>query len=144
MASDLRAPSPQVFLGIDYGMKRIGLAVGTTLSQPHALDTITLSKRSEQLLAILNAVREWQVTDIVLGKPVLSHDQLLHNAINKLAHQLAGHCKLPVHFVDESYSSAQASARLKGKGIHGRAQKSKLDQEAACVILEHWCQSHSL
>jgi putative holliday junction resolvase len=126
-------------LAIDYGMQRLGVAVGTYLneqlstSQPIAI--IQSAVRSEQLEALTKLINEWQPSEIVIGYPP-NQNALLQAAIKRLGNQLRERCKLPVHFANEAYSSAAASQRLNEQGVRGFAQKQQLDAVAAQIILE--------
>jgi putative holliday junction resolvase len=131
----------KTLLAIDYGMQRLGVAVGTflneqlTTSQPIAI--IQSAVRSEQLEALTRLINEWQPNEIVIGYPD-NHNALLQAAIKRLGNQLRERCKLPVHFINEAYSSAEASQRLAAQGVRGFAQKPQLDAVAAQVILEQY------
>lgn len=126
-------------LAFDFGTKRIGIAVGNTVSgtaQP--LITINDEKNETRFAAIAALLREWQPAALVVGLPC-NEDGTPHELTalcRRFANRLKGRFDLPTILVDERYTSAAASAALDEEGIHGRKQKSLIDQYAAQQILQ--------
>lgn len=126
-------------LAFDFGTKRIGIAVGNTVSgtaQP--LITINDEKNETRFAAIAALLKEWQPAALVVGLPC-NEDGTPHELTalcRRFANRLKGRFDLPTILVDERYTSAAASAALDEEGIHGRKQKSLIDQYAAQQILQ--------
>jgi putative Holliday junction resolvase len=61
----------------------------------------------------------------------------------RFADQLRGRFRLAVDMVDERYSSVEADAELRGRGLDWRQRKARLDAEAALIILQDWNETHA-
>ncbi|HUW27191.1 MAG TPA: Holliday junction resolvase RuvX [Sulfuriferula sp.] len=127
-------------LGFDFGLKRIGVAVGTLeLKLAHPLETIAIETTDARFARIGKLIEEWQPALAVVGIP--HRDDGAHEfapTCLRFAQRLKGRFGLNVALVDESYSSAAASSTLNESGIRGRQQKPVLDQVAAQHILQHY------
>ena len=126
-------------LAFDFGTQRIGIAIGNTLSaSARPLATIADEKNAVRFAAIATLLAEWQPAALVVGLPC-NDDGTPHEMTarcRRFANQLKGRFNLPTILVDERYTSAAASSALDEAGIHGRKQKSLLDQYAAQQILQ--------
>jgi len=132
--------APQgTLLAFDFGIKRIGVAVGSTLLR-HAnpLTTIAEEKTDARFARVARLLAEWQPSALVVGLP--SNDDGTPHELTLLcrrfANRLKGRFKLPTILVDERYTSLSASAQLNEQGVHGRMQKALIDQYAAQQILQ--------
>ena len=131
-------------LGIDYGIMRTGLAIGNSLTQTsRPLTTIVTNDDQDKVKQIKQIVVNWDVQQIILGKPSLNKNSptniLLINKIDKFAHNLAQSLALTVTMINEDFSSYEAADLLKQKNITNyKKQKQKLDSMAACVILQQY------
>ena len=127
------------FLAFDFGTKRIGIAVGNTVSSTaQALTTINDEKNEVRFSVIGALIQEWQPAALVVGLPC-NDDGTPHEMTalcRRFANRLKGRFDLPTILVDERYTSAAASSALDEEGIHGRKQKSLIDQYAAQQILQ--------
>ncbi len=130
-ASSLPPSRPaRSFLAFDYGLKRVGVATGNTvLGQAQALRTIALMGDA-RFAAIMALIQEWRPDALVIGVPLHPDGQPHENTrrAQKFARQLAGRSGLPVHEVDERYSTVEAQSG----GAHD------LDAAAAAVILQQF------
>lgn len=133
-------PLPQgSVLALDFGVKRIGVAVGNTalgLAQP--LETIDTEVTERRFARIAQLIETWRPVLLVVGLPLYS-DGTAHELTRlsqRFARRLAGRFNLKVTLQDERYSSETASIALREAGITGRKQKSVLDQIAAQQILQ--------
>ncbi|MFP4048577.1 MAG: Holliday junction resolvase RuvX [Desulfovermiculus sp.] len=131
-------------LAVDFGLKRIGLA----LSDPNgrlALPYKTLVKKNNsQLMAQLKHIVDTeQVECLVVGLPLnLEGEETLSSRQAKnFARRLEIVASVPVHLQDETLTSSEASRRLGDSGLCGRRQKPVLDQMAAVIILESFLSS---
>jgi len=97
----------QSFLAFDYGLKRVGVASGNTLlRQAQPLRTIA-AEGDARFTQIAALIAEWRPDALVVGVPFhpdgAEHDNTLR--ARRFARQLQGRFKLPVHEVDERYST---------------------------------------
>lgn len=117
-------------LGFDFGIKRIGVAIGNSvLRQATPLAVISSVGNDARFGEIAELIRQWEPTLFVVGLP--SHpDGTAHDMTarcRKFANQLNGRFNLPVVLVDERYSSAVISAK-RGEVIDDRAASIILQQ----------------
>jgi putative Holliday junction resolvase len=124
-------------LAFDYGEKRIGVALGNSLTRSaRALVVVQNRDRAYRFEAIGKLIAEWQPDALVVGLPMYP-DGTPHartQLATRFGNQLNGRFGLPVTWVDERYSSVEAEADLRARG--GRADM--LDAEAARVILQQY------
>lgn len=131
-------------LAFDVGARRIGVAVGNTIS---------LSAREVGVLDVLDSgpdwpaldrwMREWRPDGLVVGDPATldGGDQPIRQRARAFARSLQQRYGLPVEQVDERTSSIEAAQRFaagRAAGARKRHQASQLDALAAVVILERW------
>ena len=125
------APSrPQSYLAFDFGIRRIGVAVGNSLLR-QAQPLKTLAAQGEARFAAIEAlVHEWQPSALVVGVPFHPDGAAHENTqrARRFGRQLHGRFRLPVNEVDERYSSTEALA-------DGAAD---VDAAAAAVILDQF------
>jgi len=129
-------------LGIDYGRRRIGLA----LSDPSGiavrpLPVLDRLKNHEPQVTIAGLALENEVEALVFGVPLGPNDEetvmsLEVRAFVETVRPLLPE-SMPIHFTDESFSSVDAHRHLLStKKKKARAQKGVADQRAACAIVE--------
>jgi putative Holliday junction resolvase len=126
-------------LAFDFGLKRIGVAVGdTSVKLAHPLTTIAEEGNDKRFAAITALIAEWHPALLVVGLPAhldgAEHE--MSALCRRFARRLEGRYKLRTLLVDERLSSAAASEDLAEIGIRGRKQKIALDQVAAQRILQ--------
>lgn len=131
-----------VVLSFDYGLRRIGVAVGSTVSgQARALTTLH-HHDDPDWDAITHLVAEWRPAILVVGLPLLEDggEQPITGHTRRFMDELGRHFDLPVHAADERFSSAEAEARLRNARATGtrkrQLQKGDADAMAAQIILE--------
>ena len=122
----------QTFLALDFGTKRIGVAIGNSeIRQAQSLKTIHNRSLDDTFGAIQKLVQEWEVTNFVVGLPM--HPDGAEHEMTKRAkrfgNQLNGRLNLPVQWVDERYTSAVAENQM-----------GDIDSQAAVLILEQYFQ----
>lgn len=135
------------FLGIDYGAKRLGLAIGDdaqTLALPHGTYTRRVNDTRGDVAALLSLIKAHEIGGIVMGTPAGSAsseqtDAAAQRFAEKLreAARVAG-LELEWHRADERYSSALAARGLRESGVsERRAREAGLfDAGAACALLQ--------
>lgn len=135
-------------LGFDYGTKRIGVAVGQTLTATATpLTTISHVHGQPAWEPIARLIEEWQPEVLVVGMP-LNMDGTEHAmtlAARNFAEQLRTRYRLPVHLIDERLSSVEAEHTVAsaGRRVHPRSKSAKeaVDKIAAQIILQNWLAS---
>lgn len=117
----------QTVLAFDYGVKRIGIAVGNTqLKTAQPLTTVHAKNKDQVFQDIQKLIKEWQPDLLVVGLP-RHPDGAEHEMTQKatrFGNQLHGRMGLPVFWVDERYTSAVLDA-----------DEDELDAAAATLIL---------
>jgi putative Holliday junction resolvase len=137
-------------LGFDFGLRRIGVAVGDTLTQSAApLATVNCGQHGPDWPAIDRLLTAYKPANLVVGCPYNENGSPgpLEGAAGRFAAALAQRSRLPVTRVDERYSSQEASAELKQRRALGtrrrRVQRADIDSLAAAIILERWLRGES-
>jgi len=132
----------QVVLAFDFGLKRIGIASGDTLTRSAApRAAVGVGRSGPDWAAIAHEVRTLAPALLVVGAPYNADgsESALTAAARGFAAELARRFALPVQLVDERYSSLEASAALRRARASGqrrrRVQRADLDSAAAAVIL---------
>ena len=146
MAGSSSDPGTVCVLGFDVGARRIGVAVGNTLSQTaRPLAMIDVGERGADWQRIEALVREWRPGRLIVGEP-LTLDGEVQPATERargFARQLAQRTELPVDMVDERSSSREADQRFAERRRQGTARRrdaAALDAVAAEIIVERWLQ----
>jgi putative Holliday junction resolvase len=134
-----------VVLAFDFGLKRIGLACGDTLTRSAApLPAIPASWRGPDWPSIERSVSSLQPRRLIVGAPYNADGTpgSLAPAARFFAAELGKRFGLPVSMVDERWSSIEASEVLKGQRASGerrrRIKREDIDSAAAAVILQRW------
>ncbi len=117
-------------LAFDFGLKRVGVAVGNTfLKQAQALTVISAESNRAKFDAISALIKEWQVTHCVVGLPTYpdggEHEMTVR--CRRFANQLNGRFGVTTTLVDERYTSVVISAK-RGEVIDARAAELILQQ----------------
>lgn len=131
----------QTLLGFDFGLKRIGVAVGQTITRTATpLQTLQAHNGIPDWEKITALVKEWQPSAIVVGIPwnMDGTPQAITESAQQFAQSLEKHTGLPVHRIDERLSTKEARQRLFDVGGYREIQKSQIDSYAAKLILESW------
>ncbi|MBP0598395.1 Holliday junction resolvase RuvX [Herbaspirillum sp. LeCh32-8] len=127
----------ETILAFDFGLKRIGVAVGNTgLKQAQPLTVIGEPTNDGKFAAIGKLIGEWQPARCVVGLP-LHPDGAEHEMsvrCRRFANQLHGRYGVEVTLVDERYSSA-VIAQQRGEQID--------DQAAAIILQQYFDDAHS-
>ena len=142
-----RGPAPPVtiVLALDFGLRRIGIASG---------DTLTRSARPRGIIGNGPAGPDWSALQkliddlrparLAVGEPYNADgsESPLTGTARRFAAELQHRCSLPVDLVDERWSSQDAEERLRtarASGLRGRrVTAADVDATAAAVILERW------
>ena len=127
------AAAPSLFLAFDFGAKRVGVASGNSVTHSATpLTTLAHEGSDARFAAIAALVAEWQPAALVVGVPRhpdgVAHENTLR--AQRFARRLEGRFHLPVHEVDERYSTVEARTR----------GARDLDAASAAIILEQFLQ----
>lgn len=132
-----------VFIGFDFGYKRIGVAVGQRLTgSASPLPTLSAKLGVPNWDVIQTLLSQWRPSGLVVGLPTCIDDteQYTTAASRGFARQLRKRFFLPVYLVDERLSTVEARAHLFAAGGYRKIKNTEIDSIAACVILEQWLQ----
>ncbi len=130
-------------LGFDYGIKRIGVAVGQQLTcSANALTTITALQGKPDWESIAKLIQEWKPDALVVGIPyhMDGSEQEMTRTAHRFCRQLEGRYRLPVHGADERLSSWVVEHRERKRG----EKPGDIDAQAARVILQDWLQQNRI
>lgn len=128
----------RVLLGFDFGIKRIGIAVGQELTgTARELETLTSPDGGPDWQGISRLINEWRPNALVLGLPLNADgsDHEVTRLARRFGNRLKGRYNLPVFTIDERLSSIEAERQL---AEQGRFDKEDVDKLAARIILESW------
>lgn len=125
----------ETILGFDFGLKRIGVAVGNTLiRQAQPLTVISEPSNDGKFAAIASLLEQWRPARCIVGLPLhpdgAEHEMTLR--CRRFANQLHGRFGIPAELVDERYSSA----------VIGCGRGQKIDDQAAAIILQQYFDQH--
>lgn len=130
-----------VYIGFDFGYKRIGVAVGQgfTLSAT-PLATLEAKQGIPNWPSIQKLLQQWKPQALIVGIPTTIDGAELYTtaAARRFAKQLGKQTGLKVHLVDERLSTKEARGQLFEQGGYRKIKQSEVDSIAACVILEQW------
>jgi putative Holliday junction resolvase len=120
-----------IVLGFDFGIKRIGIAMGNTLTgQAQPLRVVSAIDNATRFQIIGELIAQWQPARLIVGEPRhpdgAEHDMTLRS--RRFANQLHGRFNLPVELVDERYSSAVIASK----------RGDVIDDKAAAIILQQY------
>ena len=130
-----------VYLGFDFGYKRIGVAVGQKLTcSANALPTLHARQGIPDWGAVQKIINQWDPKALIVGLPTCIDDSELYTtkAARCFANQLKKHFALPVYLVDERLSTVEAREQLFTQGGYRKLKNTEIDGVAACIILEQW------
>ena len=125
-----------IVLGFDFGVKRIGIAMGNTLTgQAQPLTIIDAIDNATRFKLIGELIAQWRPARLVVGEPRhpdgAEHDMTMRS--RRFANQLHGRFNLPVELVDERYSSA----------VIPQKRGEVIDAKAAAIILQQYFDAHA-
>jgi len=137
----VRSEADATVLAFDFGTRRIGVAVGNTLTRiAHPLATLAADDASRGFDAIAALIDEWRPQQLVVGLPMHA-DGTAHAMTAQsraFARELGRRCGLPVALEDERYTSEVAQSTLTAQRRGRRADRALRDQVAAQIILQAW------
>lgn len=137
--------APLTLLAFDFGLRRIGVAVGQSVTGTATpLATLDADAGAPDWPVLDRLIGEWRPGLLVVGMPLGPAGETqgeLAKPVTDFAAAL-GRYGLPVELADERLSSAEAAARLREARSSGarrrRVDRKDVDALAACVIAEQW------
>lgn len=137
-------PEEGRLLGLDYGTKRIGVAISTfeqNIASP--LENYTRQTELQDQNFLTKIIREYQCKGLVVGLPVhMSGDEgQKAKEARQFGNWISQFAQIPVRFWDERYSSASAEEFLVNVNISKNKRKAYLDKLAAQIILQSFLDS---
>jgi putative Holliday junction resolvase len=137
-----------VYLGFDYGRRRIGIACGQAITQSATpVDTVAAHGGVPDWPRIDRTVSAWQPQGLVVGIPLHMDgvEQTETHEARRFAATLHRRYALPVFEADERLSSREAEGVIveaRRRGSRRRTRKADVDRMAASIILERWLSEH--
>ena len=132
-------------LALDFGLKRIGIASGDTLTRSaHPRGIVANGPAGPDWSALQKIIDDLRPTRVAVGEPYNADgsESPLTGVARRFAAELKQRSALPVDMVDERWSSQDAEERLRDERASGerkrRVTKEAIDAAAAAVILERW------
>jgi len=128
-------------MGIDYGLRRVGIAVTDEQGLAiRGLTTIDRRKNPDLIAAILSLIKQEKPETLVIGLPldIDMAETVMSKEVRSFAEKLQISSGLPVNFVDESYSSKKAAELMRFRKKKMRKDKAAIDRLAACLILQSY------
>lgn len=143
--SSTRTPA-ELVLGFDYGRRRIGVAVGQSLTGSASAEGVVAASADggPDWEAVEALIHQWQPTQLLVGRPANMDgtDSPMTAAAEAFANALAQRVGLPVALIDERLTSSEARDHLREQRRSGlrrrRVRRGDLDAHAARVIVEAW------
>jgi len=133
-------------IGLDYGEKRIGVAICDELGMTaQGLPTIIRKNRKHDWGILESLIKNYQVEKIVIGYPLRldGSEGIQCEKVNRFAALLEKKFVLPVVKWPETLSTKEAEEILIKSGINWKKRKEKIDKLAACLILQDYLDSIS-
>jgi putative Holliday junction resolvase len=129
-----------VVVGLDYGRRRIGIAVSTPLGTVHPRARLERTNLEEDLAALRAVLAETGAEAVVIGLPhhMDGTESGMEREVRAFAAALAGACGLPVFGGDERLTTEAADSALRQTAKHWRDRKVRRDSAAACIVLQDY------
>ena len=137
--ADRSIPPTGALLGLDHGTKRWGIAVSNsdqTVAVP--VETWTVREPKQNLKHLREVLDDYRIVGIIVGLPIRTNGEegTASQAVRQFGEWLAGEVPLPIGYIDERYSSAEAELLIWSRGESPIRRKQPLDSLAAHVILQ--------
>lgn len=130
------------YLGVDYGTKRVGLAISDGLGlTARPLDVVARRDLGPELRRIAD---EYPVDGVVVGLPTAlrGHEGESAEGARELGEEIRRILGVPIHYIDERFTSRMAESVLLESGMRRRERKEAVDKVAAAIILQTFLDSN--
>jgi len=131
-------------IGFDFGLKRIGLATGQTVTGTSSpLITLQAVNQQPDWENIATQIRQWKPDALIVGIPYQPDggESDITRAARNFSRKLEQRFNLPVYTIDESLSSYEAEEQLKQDIKITKHNKHEIDKMAAAIIVQSWLDS---
>jgi putative Holliday junction resolvase len=131
----------KIVLAFDFGMKRIGIAVGQTVTRSaRPLVTIAAKAGTPNWVQVETLIKKWHPDAFVVGIPLNMDgtDQPITQHAREFSRLLQEKFNKPIFEMDERLSTKDARARLFAQGGYKALQGGQVDEVAAQLILQTW------
>lgn len=137
-----------VYLGFDFGTKRLGIAVGQTITQTaRPLVILSVHEKMPNWQQVDQIIADWQPKALIVGMPDVQSEQFdkqikhVIQGVKKFIKQLNNRYDLPIFIVNEHLTSREVHQRI-DEGLIDRKHDDAIDDIAAQIILESWMRSN--
>lgn len=139
-------PPSGALLGVDFGTKRWGIAVSNsdqTVAVP--VETWNMREPRQNAKHMRELVDDYRIVGIIIGLPIRTNGEegTAAQAVREFGQWLAQEISLPIGYIDERYSSAEAELLIWNRGESPLKRKQPLDSLAAHVILQSFLDDRS-
>jgi putative pre-16S rRNA nuclease len=128
-------------LAIDFGMKRMGLAISDALGvTAQGLPTLERKRREDDLTRIQKTVEEYSVERVIVGNPI-GHgggETQMSRRATEFAERLRRRLSCPVDLWDERLTSVEANRSLRESGLSLQKRQGAVDRVAATLLLQSY------
>ena len=134
-------PENTVVLGFDFGLKKIGVAVGQVVTRTATpVATLKAQDGAPQWSQIQAIIDEWHPKLLLVGLPLHmdGSEQAITKAAKRFGNRLNGRFKIPVEWVDERLTSDEAERQITDLKISSHNDKLSVDSLSAQLIIEQW------
>ena len=128
-----------IYLGVDYGLKKTGVAIGQRITHVARPLTIILGNPIDEILSLID---EWNVEKVIIGYPEFVKKSEIHKQIENFSSQIRNKIdkSTDIIFINESYSSHEGREKyseLRDIGMK-KTNSGNYDDLSACIILQSW------
>lgn len=140
-------PNTHVVLGFDFGSKKMGVAVGQTITGTASpLVQLDIQDGEPDWEKITALISEYKPFAFIVGHPIHidGSKQVITLLAENFAKLLKAHYDLPVYSVDERLSTVEARRELFEQGGYRALSKKNIDMKSAQIILQEWLDRRQL
>lgn len=134
-------------LALDFGMRRMGFAVGDTLiGTASPLNQLNRKGKQQDIAYIKNLIEEYEVEQIIMGYPFNMDGTKsdFSTKVERFSKALAKECQIPVEFMDERLTSFEAEELMKEHIPDFKKRKKMIDSISAMIILQSYMEKQSI
>jgi len=135
------AETSKTYLGFDFGLKHLGIAIAQTITrQANPLTTLRAKQGVPDWQALDKLVQTWAPQGLVVSIPLNMDgtEQPITAKARHFAARVKARYKLPIFEADERLTTREAKQALFEKGGFKALKKSDIDKHSAALILQHW------
>lgn len=137
---------PGRVLAVDFGLRRIGLAVSDALGiTAQGIPTLQRTSIRKDIEHICTVAKQYAVERVIVGNPI-SHtrkETTMSRSAGDFAKKLQGRLSCPVELWDERLTSVEANRMLRTSGISINKRRQAVDRVAAVLLLQNYLDYHT-